>query len=95
MWHGYGLGAAGGRRPQRLDDLPWSQAGARAGAAVAARGDDAADRRLSLDVYFDVWTLAIQYKFSLDTALAELVRRVRRQGREWGCSTPIGPVLTG
>lgn len=46
--------------------------------AELARRDDSADRRLTLDVWFDLWHLATHYAFDLDDALARLVALCRR-----------------
>lgn len=50
-------------------------------ARAAHAGDTAADERLSVECYADIWRLAAQYEreVSFDAVLAELVRRVRRR----------------
>lgn len=49
-------------------------------ARAAHAGDSAADERLLVEVYGDIWRLCAQYEseISFEAALAELVRRVRR-----------------
>lgn len=47
--------------------------------AGLARHDDSADRRLSLECFFDLMFLANSYSFDLDQALARLVEMVRRR----------------
>ena len=48
--------------------------------AAFARWDTAADERLTVHVWTDVWNLASgQYRFDLDAALLRLVDMVRRQ----------------
>lgn len=62
--------------------------------AEEAGNDAALDRRLSLEVYFDLWALAMSYEFDLVKAVEKLVEVVRKGGRSWGNSTPIGPRVT-
>jgi hypothetical protein len=45
-----------------------------------AMRDDAADLALTNDIYMSLWHLSIQYDFSLDKALALLVRMAKKQG---------------
>lgn len=48
--------------------------------ARQAGRDREADRRLSLDCYFDVWSLAAQYELDLAAVLERLVALVRGRG---------------
>lgn len=47
--------------------------------AQRAERDGSADRALALDLYFDVWHLAMNYDFDLNAALEKLVEMVRQQ----------------
>jgi hypothetical protein len=47
--------------------------------AQRAERDSSADRVLALDLYFDVWHLAMNYDFDLNAALEKLVEMVRQQ----------------
>ena len=47
--------------------------------AERARWDSSADDRLTYEIWLDLWTLAAQYAFSLDSALKKLVAVVRRE----------------
>ena len=63
--------------------LPNSQVRPKVGKGMPAKvplanKDDSADEKLSLEVFLDVWNLALQYELNLTEATAELVRRVRR-----------------
>lgn len=62
--------------------------------AEEAKWDDTVDRKLSLEVYFDLWSLAMSYEFDLGLAVAKLAEVVRKHGRSWGNSTPVGPLVT-
>ena len=46
--------------------------------ADRARRDDSCSERLTIECYFDVFTLSMQYNLDLDAALADLVAAVRR-----------------
>jgi hypothetical protein len=46
--------------------------------AARAERDSSADRMLALDLYFDVWHLAMNYDFDLNAALEKLVEMVRQ-----------------
>lgn len=45
--------------------------------ADLARVDDSADKRLSFDLYFDLWFLAMNWGLDLGEVADELTRRVR------------------
>lgn len=45
--------------------------------ARQARWDTAADEKLTIEIFFDLFTLACQYEFDLGGALRELERRAR------------------
>lgn len=47
--------------------------------AQLATKDDSADAKLSMDIFLDLYHLSAHYNFDLDTALTELVRRVRKK----------------
>lgn len=61
--------------------------------ADQARKDDGADMRLTLDLYFDLWALSAQWRFSLEDAMRELERRVRAKTRGYrgsdGWASPL------
>jgi hypothetical protein len=64
--------------------------------AELARRDDAADERLTVDLFFDLWNLSLSFDFTLDDALAELVRRARTGGRGQGAPpAPPAPYFSG
>lgn len=57
--------------------------------ARAAEQDASADRQLSVEIYFDLWTLATQYEFDLSRAAAMLERWARKDGRPAGQMTGV------
>lgn len=46
--------------------------------AHQARWDSAADRRLTLEVYFDLWMMSLNYRVDFDVLLRLLERSARR-----------------
>lgn len=47
--------------------------------AVQAERSEEHSRKLSLDVFYDLWALSIQYRLDLDRVLDQLVELVRQQ----------------